>query len=90
MADNENGKTNDAWGKSPEKNLIEKKLIEKNLMEGMPLELVMKLEVRCDALREYAKMSDEQKAEAEKRAGQSKSKEETDRIIDSIAEGTFH
>ena len=80
MADNENGKTNDARGKNPEK----------NLMEGMPLELVMKLEVRCDALREYAKMSDEQKAEAEKRAGQSKSKEETDRIIDSIAEGTFH
>lgn len=61
----------------------------KNPMAGMPLELVMKLEVRCDALSEYSKMTPEQKAEAERRAKESKSKEETDRIIDSIARGTF-
>ena len=62
---------------------------EKNPMAGMPLELVMKLEVRCDALSEYAKLSPEQKSRAEALAAASQTKSETDRIIDSIAEGRF-
>ncbi len=62
---------------------------EKNPMAGMPLELVMKLEVRCDALSEYAKLSPEQKSRAEALAAASQTKSETDRIIDSIAEGNF-
>lgn len=58
-------------------------------MAGMPLELVMKLEVRCDALKEYSKLTNEQKSRAEMLASRSKTKEETDRIIDTIAEGRF-
>ena len=61
----------------------------KKALVGMPLELVMKLEVRCDALREYLKMSDEEKAEAERRARNSKTHEETERIINTIATGDF-
>lgn len=81
--------------------LLQKKLItvsfggdffvknEKDLMAGYPLELVMKLQVRCDALKEYSKLSDEEKKRAEAAAKNSKSKEETDRIINMIAEGNW-
>lgn len=62
----------------------------KNPMEGMPLELVMKLEVRCDALKEYNNMTEDQKAAAERAAREAKTKEETDRIIDSIAKGEYN
>lgn len=62
---------------------------EKDLMAGYPLELVMKLQVRCDALKEYSKLSDEEKKRAEDAAKNSKSKEETDRIINMIAEGNW-
>ena len=62
---------------------------DKNPMAGMPLELVMKLEVRCDALSEYAKLSPEQKSRAEALAAASATKAETNRIIDTIAEGRF-
>ncbi len=61
-----------------------------NPMQGKPLELVMKLEVRCDALKEYNKMTEAQKAEAERAARAAKSREETDRIIDSIAKGEYN
>lgn len=60
-----------------------------NPMEGMPLELVMKLEVRCDALKEYNKMTEAQKSEAKRAAREAKSREETDRIIDAIAKGDY-
>ncbi len=62
---------------------------EKDIMAGYPLELVMKLQVRCDALKEYSKLSDEEKKRAEEAAKNSKSREETDRIINMIAEGNW-
>lgn len=60
-----------------------------NPMQGMPLGLVMKLEVRCDALKEYNNMTEEQKERAQKDAEAATTREETDRIIDAIAKGEY-
>ena len=58
-------------------------------MKGMPLELVMKLEVRCDAIKMYEKMSDVQKANAEEAARRLGTPEGRESVIDSIADGNF-
>ena len=68
---------------------MKKKYNSENPMEGMPLELVMKLEVRCDALKEYNNMTEAKKQEARRDAAMSKSREETDRIIDARARGDY-
>ena len=59
-------------------------------MKGMPLELVMKLEVRCDALEMYEKMSDIQKAGAEEAARRLGTPEGRESVIDRIAGGDFN
>ena len=64
--------------------------MEKDLMKGMPLGLVMKLEVRCDALAMYEKMSDIQKAGAEEEARRLGTPEGRERVIDRIARGDFN
>ena len=61
----------------------------KDLMKGMPLSLIMKIEVRCDALMMYEKMTEEEKESAERAAKRLSTPEGRERIIDSIADGIF-
>lgn len=66
------------------------KVKQKDPMDKMPLELVMKLEVRCDALAEYNKLSEDKKEELRRQAANASSREETERIIDGIASGRYY
>ena len=57
--------------------------------ETMPLELMMLVEVRCDALKEYRKMSDSEREHIEKLARHASCREEKERLIDAVANGKF-
>lgn len=55
--------------------------------EGMPLELMMLVEARVDALSRYRMLGDDEKERAEARAKAAKGRIEKERVIDALERG---
>ena len=55
--------------------------------EGMPLELMMLVEARVDALSRYRMLGDDAKERAEARARAAKGRIEKERVIDALERG---
>ena len=64
-------------------------MFESDPFENMPLELMMLVEVRCGALKNYRSMSEEKRKKADSAALSAKNRIEKERLIDSIERGTF-
>ncbi len=60
-----------------------------DLFENMPLRLMMLVEVRPDALKNYDAMPEEQRKRADEAARRAKGRTEKERLIDSIERGIF-
>ena len=56
---------------------------------NMPLDLMMLVEVRCDALKKYRALSPEAKARADAASAASRGRIEKERVIDAVERGEF-
>ncbi|MBR0302843.1 MAG: hypothetical protein IJQ80_03245 [Clostridia bacterium] len=56
---------------------------------NMPLDLMMLVEVRCDALKKYRALSPDAKARADAACASSRGRVEKERVIDALERGEF-
>ena len=56
---------------------------------NMPLDLMMLVEVRCDALKKYRSLTPEAKKRADAASAASRGRVEKERVIDAVERGEF-